>query len=356
MISLGAVAPFALSPAPTTAEISAFAAQLTIDPPGWRADRAKQAGSFVSAVAALADTDSFQLTDLGAAQDPENRRLRNLLNGSWNPERLRRLLVSLAPLDRVRVFAIEYVTIGPYDVAGLHAVGDNFSHPIGWQRVPVPLPDLGADGVPQEISDGETQVISTLLDVALSDYGAVEPWCKTPYAPLIIREPALGDNASLRAAIANRLPEYLIEVRADYDDVRLHRHPYERRLGQVAIADHFDLSRVPTAQPRQVLAGLPPRSSEYAIGLVDGSNRRYAVGRPGLFGAGLAGQRLHQRMIELADLMTSLPELLAADSLRLAAFNAPNEDAWLKSSLLLSAYQALRTSPLAPRVRARRSA
>jgi hypothetical protein len=322
---------------------------------GHRRDRARKMAIYASAVAGC-PASPFGLPAIAAAAGAigTEKQFRQLLDGSgWDETKLRHLLVRAAPSSEVGVYVVEIERVHGhdgdlFDIASIHALGEDKSTPIGWRRVPIPLHH--GEPVP-ELSDGERLMIRELVADLLADYQALEPGPSR--RPVIAIDACFGQNEKVRNDLADLGCEYILDVDEIggpvYDGVRLEGHAYGSALESRVLSEQLvDPSpEEATGPPAAIVDSGGTGTGEYAVSYRRDGFVQIAIARPRISGSRRLTARLrHERTAELAELSMRVGDARLATALRVTDFRHSNPRGWQRHAMLMSVLFAILTEQI----------
>jgi hypothetical protein len=314
----------------------------------YRSDSVSKLSNYLAGVAGCR-SGHFHVTDVARAA-PEKvsyKKLRHLLDESpWPHWLIRRALCSSAPLAEVRAFVVELEETkhgsSCSDILSISAVGEDFTQPLAWTRVPSALEDGDRPGdVPAaaDVDQREAEALSRVLGSVADEYARLEPLASVPVPPLIAPDGFLGMNPLLRTAALSHVAEFVFEVDGDFDDIDAVRLPYDPRVAHLSVADLF--SGWPGSDPpppRELRTHKLRRLREHAAVLPGHGLTRYALVHPwvAMTKDELAGQRLRERTAELASLAAGVGTVATAKALGISDFVHESDLGFERHALLLS--------------------
>jgi hypothetical protein len=314
---------------------------------GTRRDRHRNLVAWAAAVAA-APPGPLRVPALAAAASASPKQLRHVIEHAPLDEVLLRWhLIKAAPLARVLAFTVEHDSVlhaesdTELDLFSLHAIGRNWTVPIGWVVQPIPPAEL--DGFVIGVDDSEADAVVELLSQMSEDYAAVEPAVLLGASgppPVILLAESLGINKGLRERLRATIGEYVALVPATYSDVELAGEPLDRVEPDRQLQDYF--APIPLdadPPPRELLdQSRVRRGREYAVPLRGEGRLSYAIARPlpHVPSDGLLGKRPEQRARELARLALEVGDSHAASRLRVTDLRHRNPDVVRRHALVMS--------------------
>lgn len=319
---------------------------------GSRRDRDRNLTAWAAAVAA-APPGPLRVAALAAASREfapslSTKQLRHVIESAPLDEvRLRRRLVRSAPLSRVLAFTVEHEWIlhpesnTELDLYSLHAVGNDWTVPIGWVVERIPPADRG--GKVLGVDDSEKAAVLELLSQMRNDYAAVEPAMMLSASgppPVILLAESFGINRALRDGLRSTIGEYVALTPGTYSDLRLRGEPLDRVEPDRQLQDYFaPIPEGAEPSPRELLDRSPVRRGrEYAVALPSDAGPEYAIVRPlPVIARGeLSGSRPEQRARELGRLARTVTDSHAAARLRVVDLRHRSPDVLRRHALLMS--------------------
>jgi hypothetical protein len=321
---------------------------------GTRRDRHRNLAAWIVAVAS-APPGPLCVAALAAASTASvsPKQLRHVIERAPLDEvLLRRHLVKVAPLADVVAFTVEHDWVlhaesnTELDLYSLHAIGRDWTVPIGW--VVEPIPPVERNGVVMGIDDSESAAVLELLGQMREDYAAVEPAALLSASgppPVVLLAESFGINKSLREGLRATVGEYVALVPGTYSDIRLSGEPLDRVEPDRQLQDYFaPMPQDADPPPRELLDdSRPRRDHEYAVPLSTDDRLAYAIARPlpAMPPGALQGKRPEQRARELGRLAMKVGDTHAAARLRVADLRHRDPDVLRRHALLMSMLTAV---------------
>jgi hypothetical protein len=333
---------------------------------GSRRDRDRNLAAWAAAVAG-APPGPLRVTALAAASREftpslSTKQLRHVIeNAPLDEVLLRRRLVRSAPLSQVLAFTVEHEWIlhpestTELDLYSLHAVGMDWTVPIGWVVERIPPSDRGGKVV--GVDDSEAAAVLELLSQMRDDYEAVEPAVLLSASgppPVILQAESFGINRALRDGLRSTIGEYVALVPGTYSDLRLRGEPLDRVEPNRQLQDYFaPMPAGAEPSPRELLdRSRVRRGREYAVAIPTDTGPEYALARPlpAVAPGELSGSRPEKRARELGQLACTVGDSHAAARLRVADLRHRSPDVLRRHALLMSVLSTVIAEP-PPRVR-----
>ena len=265
-----------------------------------------------------------------------------------------------APLSQVLAFTVEHEWI-PHpesntelDLYSLHALGRDWTVPIGWVVERIPPADRTDKVI--GVDDSEAAAVLDLLSQMRDDYSAVEPAVLLSASgppPVILQAESFGINRDLRDGLRSTIGEYVALVPGTYSDLRLRGEPLDRVEPDRQLQDYFaPMPAGAEPSPRELLDCSPVRRGrEYAVAIPTDAGPEYALARPlpAIAPGELSGSRPEQRAGGLAQLARTLGDSHAAARLRVVDLRHRSPDVLRRHALLMSVLSTVIAEP--PRAR-----
>lgn len=337
---LGTSTPLSLAAVPLPEDLAAFQAHVRARL-GVRKDTARNITAFVGAVASC-PLDLFGLADLPTHAAPglaiAEHRLRTLLTGGGVEEpALVRALAQTSPLSMTTAALLQYEEVEaeegpPWALMSLSALRPGASTPLAWERFRLaPEADVAA---------AERRCLEQLLATAMTAWADSEPDAhETP--PILALDPCFGETRRLRRTLADAVPEYALEVRADCNDHRvLRRDVYGQRDPGAPLVEVFGSPSAdgPLPPPLSVDPAVVSRG-ELAVPFRLGPDVRYAIVRA-FDRAEMRGHRGLRRAVAVAHLLARVDATSMAGPLAISSLQLGNDPGWRTAALLLSLFQS----------------
>jgi hypothetical protein len=314
---------------------------------GNRQDRAARMASFAAAVALCPPGEPFTLKEIArsvpSAREVTYRQISNLLDGGgWDVDELRRYLVAWGIGAEVQAIVVEIseVPVGPSvcDIVSIHFLGDDWSLPVGWNRITIP----GKEGsIEEEINELERRAVNGLFKELGDDLHHLGH--PTGIAPVFSFDTRYGESEGVRRDLARHDLESFLEVGPAYAGPANTAHPYEQQVRRPELAESMPfIARGPLPQPRPITGPRGPNSN-FITPFVRNGMPTYGIAGPQIAKrpGSLGGHRSRQRARQLGDLASRIVVPDAAQRLRVSELRHQDDAGWIKGATLLSTVQAI---------------